>query len=128
MQDNILGIPSAVFGSKEWVELEKREYEIGPDNLLDEIIKKKLWSNVEILWVLKRLIFFYGKKDAVLKKAPVDRLFTSMTDILRIFYLMIDTLDPEIDENMLSYICNKLTDSTWGINKRTRDYLYRVKE
>jgi len=128
MQDNILGIPSAVFGSKEWVELEKREYEIGPDNLLDEIIEKKLWSNVEILWVLKRLIFFYGKKDAVLKKAPVDRLFTSMTDILRIFYLMIDTLDPEIDENMLSYICNKLTDSTWGINKRTRDYLYRVKE
>lgn len=68
MQDNIFGIPSTVFGSQEWIELEKKEYAIGPDNLLDEIITKKLWSNSEIIWVLKRLIYFYGKKDAALKK------------------------------------------------------------
>jgi hypothetical protein len=128
MQDNIIGIPSTVFGSKEWIELEQREYAIGPDSLLDEIIEKKLWSNAEIIWVLKRMIFFYGKKDAALKKIPIDRLFTSMTDILRIFYLIVDITDPELDENMLAYICNKLTDSTWGINKRTRDYLHKMNE
>lgn len=126
MQDNIFGIPSTVFGSDEWVELEKRENTIGPDNLLDEIIDKKLWSNAEILWVIKRLVYFYGKKDPILKKIPVDRLFTSMNDVLRIFYLIFDITDPELEENMLGYICTKLTDSTWGINKRTRGYLYKI--
>lgn len=70
METNIFGLPSTVFGSKEWNDLEKKEYELGPEQLLEEIIKKKSWSNVEILWVLKRLIYFYGKKDALLKKGP----------------------------------------------------------
>lgn len=126
MQDNIFGIPSTVFGSNEWIELEKRENTIGPDSLLDEIIAKKLWSNAEILWVIKRLIYFYGRKDAALKKIPVERLFTSMNDVLRIFYLIFDITDPEIEENMLAYICTKLTDSTWGINTRTRRYLSKM--
>lgn len=127
MEDNIFGIPSTVFGSKEWNDIEKREYEVGPEQLLDEIIKQKTWSNVEILWVLKRLIYFYGKKDALLKKAPPERLMTNMMDVLRAFYIVFDIGDPELDENLRSYVCTKLADATWGIGSSTREYLYKIK-
>lgn len=127
MEDNIFGIPSTVFGSKEWNDIEKREYELGPEQLLDEITKQKTWSNVEILWVLKRLIYFYGKKDALLKKAPPERLMTNMMDVLRAFYVVFDIGDPELDENLRSYVCTKLVDATWGIGSSTREYLYKIK-
>lgn len=127
MEDNIFGIPSTVFGSKEWNDIEKREYELGPEQLLDEILKQKTWSNVEILWVLKRLIYFYGKKDALLKKAPPERLMTNMMDVLRAFYIVFDIGDPELDENLRSYVCTKLADATWGIGSSTREYLYKIK-
>ncbi len=127
MEDNIFGIPATVFGSKEWNDIEKREYEIGPEQLLDEITKQKTWSNVEILWVLKRLIYFYGKKDALLKKAPPERLMTNMMDVLRAFYIVFDIGDPELDENLRSYVCTKLADATWGIGSSTREYLYKIK-
>jgi len=126
--EDIFGIPSTIIGSKEWQEIEKKENEIGPDNLLEEIISKKLWSNAEIAWVLRRLIFFYGKKDSLLKKAPIDRLFDNMVNLLRVFYLLFDKLDPDIEDNMRAYVCSKLTDSTWGINRRTRNYLYKIKK
>ncbi|MGR6835707.1 hypothetical protein [Syntrophomonas erecta] len=122
----ILGIPSTVFTSEEWKALEKREYAIGPEKLMDEIIDQRLWSNAEIAWVLKRMIYYYGKKDAYLKKVPVDRLFMNLVDILRAFYLIIDNLDPDLDDNLRLYISAKLTDSTWGINTRTREYLYKI--
>jgi hypothetical protein len=127
VEDNIFGIPATVFGSKEWNDIEKREYEIGPEQLLDEITKQKTWSNVEILWVLKRLIYFYGKKDALLKKAPPERLMTNMMDVLRAFYIVFDIGDPELDENLRSYVCTKLADATWGIGSFTREYLYKIK-
>ncbi|MBC7075533.1 MAG: hypothetical protein H5T98_05600 [Syntrophomonadaceae bacterium] len=126
--EDIFFLPSTIVGSKEWKELEKKEYELGPDNLLEKIISQKLWSNVEIVWVLKRLIFFYGKKDSLLKKAPIDRLFDNMVDILRVFYLLFDKLDPDIEDNMRAYICSKLTDSTWGITPRTRNYLHKIED
>ncbi len=127
MENNIFGIPSTVFGSKEWTDLEQKEYELGPEQLLEEIIKQKTWSNVEILWVLKRLIYFYGKKDALLKKAPPERLMTNMMDVLRAFYIVFDIGDPELDENLRSYVCTKLGDATWGIGSSTREYLFKFK-
>ncbi len=127
METNIFGIPSTVFGSKEWNDLEKREYELGPEQLMEEIIKQKTWSNVEILWVLKRLIYFYGKKDALLKKAPPERLMTNMMDVLRAFYIIFDIGDLELDDNLRSYVCTKLADATWGIGSSTREYLFKIK-
>lgn len=122
------GIPSTVFGSPEWLQLEKRENEMGPDGLLAEIIDKRLWSNAEIAWVLRRLIFYFGRKDSYLKEAPIDRIFTSMVDVLRSFFILFDKMDPDIDDNMRTYICSKLADATWGINTRTREYLYKMKK
>jgi hypothetical protein len=122
----LLGIPSTIITKPEWKELEKLESTLGPDKLLEDIIEKKLWSNAEIAWVLRRMIFFYGKKDNLLKKAPVERLFNNMGDILRVFFILLDKTDPEIDENMRSYISSKLMDATWGINQRTRNYLYKI--
>lgn len=127
MEDNFFGIPSTVFGSKEWMELEKNEFELGPEQLLQAIASKKAWSNQEILWVLKRLIYYYGKKDALLKKAPSERLMVNMVDVLRAFYIIFDISDPDLDENLRSYVCTKLADATWGISSPTREYLYKIK-
>lgn len=127
MEQEMFGIPSTVSGKSEWNDLLSRENEVGPEQLLDEILEKRLWSNAEIAWVLKRMVFFYGKKDNILKKVPIERLFTNITDILRIFYLIIDKEDPELDDNIRAYISNKLADSTWGINQRTREYLEKIK-
>ena len=126
--ENIFGIPSTVVGSEEWRELEQKENTIGPDNLLTEIIDKKIWNNAEIIWVVKRLIFFYGKNDSLLKKAPIERLFTNVLDVLKVLFLIFDFNDPELDDNMRSYLCAKLADSTWGVSSRTRDYLYKLKD
>ncbi len=126
--ENLFGIPSTVIGGKEWKEIEQKENNIGADKLLTEIIEKKMWNNAEIMWVIKRLIFFYGKNDSLLKKAPIERIFTNVLDILKVFFLVFDINDPDLDDNMRSYICAKLADSTWGINSRTRDYLYKLKD
>lgn len=122
------GLSHTIFGSQEWAELEKRENQMGPDALLSEIIDKRLWTNSEIAWVLRRLIFFYGKKDVYLKEAPIERIFTNMVDVLRAFFIIFDKTDPDLDDNMRNYICNKLGDATWGINNRTREYLYKMKK
>jgi ethanolamine ammonia-lyase large subunit len=124
--EDYLLIPSSVMGTSAWKEVEQRENTLGPDKLLAEILDKKLWNNAEIVWVIKRMIFYYGKKDELLQKAPVSRLFDNMADVLRAFYLLFDRFDPPIDENMRSYICTKMTDATWGINERTRQYLYKI--
>ncbi|NLM88725.1 MAG: hypothetical protein GX176_08120 [Syntrophomonadaceae bacterium] len=122
------GIDNTIFTSAEWDQLQKTENEIGPDALLSKIIDKRLWTNAEIAWVLRRLIYFYGKKDTYLKEAPIDRIFANMVGILRVFYLLFDQLDPDIDDNMRTYVCSKLGDATWGINSRTREYLYKIKK
>lgn len=121
-----LFLPKTVFGSKEWIEIESRENSMGPDKLLDEIIEKKMWSNVEIAWVLKRLVYFYGNKKSIIKNVPKERMMQSMNDILRVFYVLFDNLDPEIDDNMRSYICTRMADATWGVNTRTQEYLYKI--
>lgn len=106
--------------------MEEREFAKGPDLLLDELLQQKTWTNVEVLWVIKRMIYFYGRKDDVLKKAPAHRLMMNMNDVLRVFYLIWDKVDPELDDNMRSYLTNKLSDATWGINQRTREYLHKL--
>lgn len=121
----IFGIPSTIVESREWKEIENREFTIGPDALLDELLEKRMWTNTEITWVLKRMIYFYGKKDSLLLKAPPERIFLNLVDVLRSFYLLIDLTNPEIDDNMRSYLTSKLADATWGINSRTRDYLHK---
>lgn len=120
---DVFNIPSTIVGSREWQELVDRENELGPDSLLDELLEKRNWSNAEITWVLKRMMFFYGKKDALLTKIPIERIFLNLTNILRTYYLLIDYTDPNLDDNMRSYISSKLTDATWGITSRTRDYI-----
>ncbi|MDD2619110.1 MAG: hypothetical protein PHC92_00350 [Syntrophomonadaceae bacterium] len=131
MEQNIeamFGIPHTILGSQEWQEIEQKENTIGPDDLLNEIIDKKIWNNAEIMWVIKRLIYFYGKNDSLLKKAPTERLFTNILDILKVFFLIFDINDPDLDPNMRSYICSKMGDSTWGVSTRTREYLYKIKD
>lgn len=128
MNDSIFNVQANVFGSQEWQEIEKREYLVGPDVLLDELLEKKTLSNAEMMWMLKRLLLFYGKRDELLKKAPPERLMLNMTDILRVLYLLIDHTDPLLDENTRSYISVKLSDSTWGVNRRTREYLYKLRK
>lgn len=123
MEQEMFGIPSTVLGKQEWQELERIENTIGPEQLLSEILAKRLWNNAEIAWVLKRMVYFYGKKDNLLKKTPTERLFLNMVDILRCFFLLIDKEDPEMDDNIRAYICSKIADSTWGINQHTREYL-----
>jgi hypothetical protein len=124
--EHIFFLPKTIFGSVEWKKMEEREYAKGPDALLDELLQQKTWTNIEILWVIKRMIYFYGRKDDVLNKAPAKRLMINMNDVLRVFYLVWDKVDPELDDNMRSYITNKLSDATWGINQRTREYLYKM--
>lgn len=121
-----LFLPPTVMGSQDWKELEKRENNIGPEALLQEILDKRSWNNAEILWVLRRLIYYYGKKDELLKRIPVERAFTNFVDILRAFYLVLDGVDPDLDQNMRIYISQKLGDATWGINAQTRDYLHKL--
>lgn len=124
----MFGLPRTVVGSEEWEQLTKKENQLGPQGLLEEIIGKKLWSNAEIAWVLKHLVYHFGKKDSLLKKAPPQRLMKSMGDILRSFYLIFDLIDPELEDNTRSYICSKLVDATWGVNERTRSYLEKMKD
>ncbi|HWP96198.1 MAG TPA: hypothetical protein VN426_05060 [Syntrophomonadaceae bacterium] len=130
-EEEILGmfvLPRTVVGSEEWELLEKKENSIGTEALFEEIISKKLWSNAEISWVLKRLVYHFGKKDSLIKKAPPERLASSMSVILRAFYLVFDLSDPLMEDNTRSYICSKLVDATWGINQRTRTYLEKIAE
>jgi hypothetical protein len=129
VEDNVLemfGLPKTVMGSNEWLELEKLEFSMGPEALLEQLIEKKLLSNTEIVWILRRLIYHYGKKDQLLKKVPVERLFTNICNTMRIFLLIMDMEDPKLDDNMRSYISSKLVDSTWGVNQRTRVYLEKL--
>ena len=115
-----------VFNSLEWKELIKTENQKGPEIVLEEILQKKIWSNAEIMWVLKRMLFFYGKKDSLLQKVPVERLFANMSAVLRVLYIVIDQQNPDLDNNLKSYMCAKLKDATWGINQTTRSYLEKI--
>jgi len=95
--------------------------------LLDQILEKRIWSNVEILWVIRRLIFHYALHDEVLKKAPLDKLFDNFVAFLRAAYMIIDQANPELDDNIRTYVCTKLNEATWGISPGTRYYLEKAR-
>lgn len=126
--EELLGIDDTVFGSQEWIDLENKEFSMGVDSLLEEIIIKDEWSNAEMLWVIKKMVYHYGKKDKLMQNIPTERLFSNMVDILRSFYLLLDYTNPDLDVNMRKYLSMKLADSTWGINSRTREYLYKIEQ
>lgn len=126
MEENIFIMPGSIMDSKEWKDLEIKEFELGSDRVLDEIIDKRIWNNAEIIWLLRKMVYFYGKKDHLLKNAPPERLLINMTDLLRVMFILYDKFDPELDDNLRSYVCSKLTDATWGISSRTRIYLEKT--
>ncbi len=126
--EELIGLDDTVFGSQAWKDIENLEYSLGSEALLDQILQKDEWSNVEMLWVIKCMVYYYGKKDKPLKGIPVDRMFLNMVDILRCLYLLLDYANPELDSNMRKYLSVKLGDATWGLNSRTRSYLYKLLE
>ena len=128
LAEELIGLDNTVFGSQAWRDIENLEYTLGPEALLDQIVQKDEWSNAEMLWVIKRMVYYYGKKDKPLKGIPTDRMFLNMVDILRCLYLLLDHANPDLDSNMRKYLSVKLGDSTWGLNSRTRSYLYKLIE
>lgn len=126
MEKDLLGVPISIIDTDEYKELEKREYAVGPDQLMDEILAKRLFTNAEIMWVVRRMVYFYGRRDAFLKITPPDRLLMNMNSLLRAFYILFDLENPEMDDNIRSYLSSRLTDATWGTSKRTREYLYKI--
>jgi hypothetical protein len=117
-----------ILQSLEWQELMEREREAGPEALLEEILEKRSWSNVEILWTIKRLIFYYALHDQVLKKAPVDKIFDNFVNLMRGLYMVFDQANPQLDDNVRTYVTTRITDATWGISSGTRSYLSKVSE
>lgn len=126
LAETMLGLPRTVEESQEYRRLLEHEDSIGTDKLMAEILEKKVWKNEEMIWMLRRLIYWYGRSDALLKKTPVDRLFANMCDILRAFHVFLDRENPDIDENTRSYMSAKLGDAMWGITDNTRIYLEKL--
>ncbi len=126
MEKDLLGISISITDTVEYKELETREYKIGPGQLLNEILAQRMFSNAEIMWILRRMVYFYGSKDNLLKMSPPERLMANMNDILRAFYILFDLESPDMDDNIRSYVSARLTDATWGISERTREYLYKI--
>lgn len=126
MEKDLLGLPISITDTEEYKDLQAREYQIGADQLLSEILTKRIFNNAEIMWILRRMVYFYGGKDSLLKNASAERLMINMNDILRAFYIVFDLLSPEMEDNIRSYVSSRLTDATWGISARTREYLYKI--
>jgi hypothetical protein len=122
---NLEQLKFGIFDTPEWNEICKRENKIGSEAVLEEILDKRLWTNAEIMWVVRRLLFHYGSRDQVLQKAPLERLMLNTAEILRVLYLIIDYTDPDLDDNFRAYICSKMTDAAWGVNESTRRYLMK---
>jgi len=115
-----------VLESQEWQEIMEREKEIGPEALLEEILEQRTWTNSEILWTIRRMIFYYALHDKVLQRAPVERIFENFVSMMRGFYMIFDQANPDLDDNIRSYISAKIADATWGINAGTRYYLSKI--
>jgi len=115
-----------VLESQEWQEIMEREKEIGPEALLEEILERRTWNNSEILWTIRRMIFYYALHDKLLQCAPIERIFENVVSMLRAFYMIFDQANPDLDDNIRSYISTKIADATWGINAGTRYYLSKI--
>ncbi|MGE5544615.1 MAG: hypothetical protein ACM3UW_06530 [Bacillota bacterium] len=115
-----------VLESREWQEIMEREKEVGPEALLEEILEQRTWTNSEILWTIRRMIYHYALHDKILQNAPVERIFDNFVSMMRAFYMIFDQANPQLDDNIRSYISAKITDATWGISAGTRSYLSKI--
>jgi hypothetical protein len=115
-----------IIESNDWIEITSREFEIGPEALMEEILEKRVWSNAEILWTLKRFLYYYARHDETLKNVPSHRLFDNFASMMRAFYMIFDHSNPDLDANIRTYISTKIGEATWGINSTTRHYLQKV--
>jgi len=119
---------NTILESREWQEMMEREKEVGPEGLLAEILEKRVWNNVEILWTIRRLIYYYALHDNILMKVPPERLFDNFVSLMRGFYMIFDQINPPLDDNIRAYISAKISEATWGISPGTRSYLAKVPE
>ncbi len=111
-----------------WKEIQNKENQVGSETLLEELLDKKILNDVEMLWIVRHMMGYYGKEDSLLKKAPARRLMANTNELLRIIFLLLDRPKGEIEPNMRSYLSAKLQQATWGINQNTRRYLGKMKE
>lgn len=122
-----LVMQATVFEGHEYRELLNREEGIGAEQLFQELLEADILSNAQMMWLLKNMLYYYGGKDATLLKAPPERLLENMGNILRISYMLVDSLDPALDDNTRLYISTKLKQATWGLSPDIRQYLRKKK-
>ena len=72
------------------------------------------------------MIYYYALHDPVLKRASTERLFDNFVSLMRVFYMVYDQANPQLDDNIRTYISTKMAGATWGINSGTRYYLSKV--
>lgn len=121
--DQLSELQLTVFESSEFRGLLEREQGIGAEKVLEELLNQTVLSNAQLMWILKHMLFYYGSKDKTLLVAPPERLLENMGHLLRITYMIIDSLDPSLDENIRLYISTKLKQATWGLSPDIRQYL-----
>lgn len=125
MESQNIMIGMTLFESPDYRNILAREDEIGADQLFEELIQESILTNPQMMWLLKYMLYHYGGKDKALLAAPPERLLENMGNLLRVNYLLIDSLNPELDENTRLYISTKLKQSTWGLSTNIRQYLNR---
>lgn len=126
MENQNIVIGMTLFESPDYRNVLAREDEVGPDKLFEELIQESMLTNAQIMWLLKYMLYHYGGKDKALAAAPPERLLENMGNLLRVNYLLIDSLNPELDDNTRLYISNKLKQATWGLSTNIRQYLNRI--
>ena len=107
----------------EWKAMVKRENTAGPEPLLAELLEQPILSVIEMLWITRTMLTYYGKKNSRLKKVPAERLLKNTSSLLRILVLLLDLKGEIPDENMRAYITVRLRDACWGLTEPTRKYL-----
>lgn len=114
-----------VFESNEYRQLLEREEGVGGEAVLQELLDKDSLSNAQLMWMLRHMLYYYGSKDRVLLSAPPEKLLDNAGNLLRVAYLLIDRLDPSLDDNTRLYISTKVKQATWGLTPDIRQYFIR---
>ena len=109
-----------------WQEIVKRENTCGAQNLLEELLEQPMLSVIEMLWVARTMLTYYGKKNSILCKTPNERLLKNTSSLLRILVLLLDLKGETPDENMRAYMTVKLRDACWGLIPPSRKYLDKL--
>ena len=110
----------------EWQEINNRENILGRDTLLAELLDQPMMTTIEMLWVTRAMLTYYGKKNQLMQKIPLERLQKNISNLLRILVLLLDLRGEVPDENMRAYMTVKLRDACWGLIDPTRKYLEQL--